>query len=58
MAEELIRIKLITIGDVSVGKTNLVNRYLGKPFKVSEKPTIGAEFASLDKTFKGKKLQI
>lgn len=39
-----IRTKIITIGDGAVGKTSIVQRYLGKGFEENYIPTFGAEF--------------
>ena len=36
--------KLITIGDSSVGKTNLINRYCGEQFSYNLTSTIGLDF--------------
>ena len=38
--------KICLLGDGKVGKTSLVNRYLGKGFTSDYLPTLGSEFAS------------
>ena len=40
-------IKIVVIGDVSVGKTNIIRRILGQDFKEMES-TIGVEFGYLN----------
>jgi len=39
-------IKLIIIGDSSVGKTNILSQYINKTFTNNSKSTVGVEFAS------------
>eukprot|EP00826_Nyctotherus_ovalis_P052552 TRINITY_DN6682_c0_g1_i10.p1 TRINITY_DN6682_c0_g1~~TRINITY_DN6682_c0_g1_i10.p1 ORF type:complete len:218 (+),score=44.99 TRINITY_DN6682_c0_g1_i10:125-778(+) len=38
-------LKIILIGDVAVGKTNLVTRYTTKAFNIESKTTVGVEFS-------------
>ena len=38
--------KLVLIGDSSVGKTNILSKYLNDEFDQNSKPTIGVEFAT------------
>jgi len=40
----LIRVKVVFIGDDAVGKTSIAKRYLGHGFDVEYKSTIGADF--------------
>ena len=47
-------IKIILVGDVAVGKTNLITRYTIKSFNIESKPTLGVEF-SLTTFFKDNK---
>ena len=42
--------KIILVGDSSVGKTNILSRYLNNTFEETTKPTVGVEFNS--KTYK------
>lgn len=41
-------IKLVLLGDSSVGKTNLLLRYSKNKFEESTKATIGMDFISLE----------
>ncbi len=41
-------IKLVIVGDSSVGKTNLLLRYADDKFDANQKPTIGMDFLSRD----------
>ena len=38
--------KLILIGDSSVGKTNILSRYISNEFSFATKSTVGVEFGS------------
>ncbi len=38
--------KIILVGDVAVGKTNLITRYTTKAFSIESKPTLGVEFSN------------
>ena len=38
--------KIIVIGDSSVGKTNLLSRFVKNQFSSDSKPTIGVDFAT------------
>lgn len=53
-------LKIILVGDVAVGKTNLITRYTTKAFSIESKPTLGVEFstASLYKDNKVIRIQI
>ncbi len=42
--QNLIRVKVVFIGDDGVGKTSIAKRYLGHGFDVEYKSTIGADF--------------
>ena len=39
-------VKLVLLGESSVGKTNLLLRFTKDDFKINEKPTIGMDFIS------------
>jgi small GTP-binding protein len=39
-------VNIIVIGDASVGKTNLVSRFVNDKFNEDSKPTIGADFST------------
>ncbi|MFX0091915.1 MAG: Rab family GTPase [Candidatus Hodarchaeota archaeon] len=43
--KEMIKIKLVLLGDGAVGKTTLKNRYLGKGFEERYLPTLGADIS-------------
>ncbi len=60
MDEEDIAIILnvIVIGDASVGKTNLVSRYVKNEYSEQTKPTIGADFCTKIVNIKGKNVNI
>ena len=45
--ENNLLIKIVVIGDVNVGKTNIIRRIIGENFEELE-PTIGVEFAFYD----------
>lgn len=51
-------IKIAVYGDASVGKTNIINRYLYEEFDESMPPTIGVDFLHEDKQVDGKEIQI
>ena len=44
----VIHAKLVILGDGSVGKTSLRNKYMGIQFQSDYLPTLGADFASID----------
>ena len=50
--------KVVFIGDAGVGKTQIVNKYVGKKFDESYQPTIGVEFETMDAKFKNKKIRL
>lgn len=45
------RPKIVTIGDGAVGKTSIVQRYIGKGFTENYIPTFGAEFHTYKKKY-------
>ncbi|MFW9902792.1 MAG: Rab family GTPase [Candidatus Thorarchaeota archaeon] len=49
-------LKIILIGDGSVGKTSIRERYLGHGFPVQYLPTLGADFSVKNETICGKKI--
>lgn len=57
---EIIRYKIVFIGDVSVGKTSLMTRIVENKFKDFYEPSVGVDFCSKIISYKGKpiKLQI
>jgi len=48
--------KIVVIGDVSVGKTSFMERYVNNKFSNTYKATIGADFLSKDVDRDGKKM--
>jgi len=54
------RYKIVFIGDISVGKTSIINQFIEDKFKDAYDPSIGIDFASKTLRFKGRfvKLQI
>jgi Ras-related protein Rab-11A len=45
--------KVILVGDASVGKTNILNRYIRDDFSIETKSTVGVEFGSKKLKIKG-----
>lgn len=54
----IVRQKLIVVGDVSVGKTSIVNCLLGHKFKEAYEPSVGVDFFSKTVKFKGRSLKL
>ena len=50
-------IKILIIGDSSVGKTNILSRFNNNTFNIESKPTIGVEFANKSLQIKDKKVK-
>lgn len=50
--------RAVTIGDSSVGKTSIINRFLRNSFDKSEPSTIGALYESYTETRKGKQIEL
>ena len=42
--EEIVELKVILLGDVGVGKTNIISRYLSGEFNPSLNPTVGSSY--------------
>ena len=57
---DIIRYKIVFIGDVSVGKTSIMNRIVENKFRDIYEPSIGVDFSTKIIKHKGKtiKLQI
>ena len=53
-----IRYKLVIVGDVSVGKTSLISRFIDNTFKVNYDPSIGVDFSSKTVKFRGRHLKL
>jgi small GTP-binding protein len=50
--------KVIVIGDSSVGKTSILNRYINDKFSDNLKPTIGCDHYEKELTLDGKKIKL
>ena len=44
LKEEIVELKVILLGDVGVGKTNIISRYLSGEFNPSLNPTVGSSY--------------
>lgn len=53
-----LQIKLLTIGDSSVGKTCLLHRYTNKTFSQQSIPTVGIDFKIMNITIDGKRIKM
>lgn len=58
MEEEKVTFRAVTIGDSSVGKTCIINRFLRDTFDVDEPNTIGALYDSFVQEHNGKVIEI
>ena len=52
------QIKLLTIGDSSVGKTCLLHRYANASFSHGSIPTVGIDFKVMNITLDGKRIKL
>ena len=50
--------KIILIGDTSVGKTNILSRYINDKFSETSKSTVGVELATKVEHYNNKKIKI
>lgn len=48
------RYKIVFIGDISVGKTSIIARFIENKFRDNYDPSIGVDFASKTIRFRGK----
>lgn len=55
---QISRQKIILIGDVSVGKTAIINAFLGQKFNDDYEPSIGVDFFSKTMRYKGKQIKL
>ncbi len=53
-----LQIKILTIGDSSVGKTCLLHRYTSHTFSSSSIPTVGIDFKIMNITIDGKRIKM
>ena len=56
--EQVPTVKILTLGDASVGKTCILLRFADNMFPLQTMPTIGIEFKSKDVNVKGKNLRL
>jgi small GTP-binding protein len=54
----IIRQKLVMVGDVSVGKSSIINCLLGQKFKDNYEASVGVDFFSKTVKFKNKSLKL
>ncbi len=54
----MIKQKLVVVGDISVGKTTIVNCLLGQKFKDDYEPSVGVDFFTKNLKFKGKNIKL
>jgi small GTP-binding protein len=54
----IIRQKLVVVGDVSVGKSAIINCLLGQKFKENYEASVGVDFFSKTVKFKNKSLKL
>ena len=50
--------KIILVGDTSVGKTNILSRYINDKFSETSKSTVGVELATKVERYNNKKIKI
>lgn len=58
LVDEKTPFRVVTIGESSVGKTCIINRYLRHKFDADERNTIGALYDSFTREYKGKTISI
>ena len=57
MSEDLVEIKIVTLGDAVVGKSSILFRYINNCWEENLSPTIGGSFMVKVKEFQGMKLK-
>jgi len=57
-AKKIIKIKLLMLGEYSVGKTSFIKRFTQKKFITEYKPTIGAEITKVRLRFKDSQIEL
>lgn len=55
---EIIRYKIIMVGDISVGKTSFMTRIIENKFKDFYEPSVGVDFSSKIIKYKGKSIKL
>ena len=57
--EDALFIKILVVGDSSVGKTSLLNQYCHGKFELNVQPTIGCDFSyKLLNDYKGRTIKL
>ena len=51
-------IKVVIVGDTSVGKTNLLSRFINNTFNENSRNTIGVDFSVMDMNINNKKVKV
>lgn len=54
----MIKQKLVVVGDIAVGKTTIINSLLGQKFKENYEPSVGVDFFTKNIKFKGKNIKL
>lgn len=54
----VLRYKVVLVGDMSVGKTSLISRFVENTFREIYDPSIGVDFSSKTVKFRGRSLKI
>lgn len=55
---EIVRYKIVMIGDISVGKTSFMTRIVENKFKENYEPSVGIDFSSKIIKYKGKQIKL
>lgn len=53
-----LRYKVVLVGDISVGKTSIISRFIDSTFKDVYDPSIGVDFSSKTIRFRGRHLKM
>jgi small GTP-binding protein len=54
----MVKQKLVVVGDIAVGKTTIINSLLGQKFKDNYEPSVGVDFFTKNIKFKGKNIKL
>jgi len=54
----MVKQKLVVVGDIAVGKTTIINSLLGQKFKDNYEPSVGVDFFTKNLKFKGKNIKL
>ena len=50
--------RIVTVGETSVGKTSILNRFISEEFDFNERPTIGGTFLIFSQEIENKKIDL